>query len=83
MVKALDLSSNVRMHTWVRTPFLVEWDPGDASFFPSLLRFSVLQLPFVGSRHTFSLFFLHCSCANIFFFFGDAGEIKGHSHSNL
>ena len=32
MVKALDLSSNVRMHTWVRTPFLVEWDPGDASF---------------------------------------------------
>ena len=23
MVKALDLRSNVRMHTWVRTPFLV------------------------------------------------------------
>lgn len=23
VVKALDLSSNVRMHTWVRTPFLV------------------------------------------------------------
>ena len=27
MVKALDLRSNVRMHTWVRTPFLV-WEPG-------------------------------------------------------
>ena len=26
VVKALDLRSNVRMHTWVRTPFLV-WDP--------------------------------------------------------
>ena len=35
VVKALDLSSNVRMHTWVRTPFLVEWDPGDAGFFIS------------------------------------------------
>ena len=32
MVKALDLRSNVRMHTWVRTPFLV-WEPGPFFFF--------------------------------------------------
>ena len=32
MVKALDLRSNVRMHTWVRTPFLV-WDPAQPIFF--------------------------------------------------
>ena len=36
MVKALDLRSNVRMHTWVRTPSLV-WGPSDLfSFFFSL-----------------------------------------------
>ena len=33
MVKALDLRSNVRMHTWVRTPFLV-WDPATGFFSP-------------------------------------------------
>lgn len=32
MVKALDLRSNVQLHTWVRTPFLV-WDPDDQIFF--------------------------------------------------
>ena len=32
VVKALDLRSNVRMHTWVRTPFLV-WEPGPFFFF--------------------------------------------------
>ena len=38
MVKALDLRSNVRMHTWVRTPFLV-WDP-DTFFFAAKLFLS-------------------------------------------
>ena len=38
VVKALDLSSNVRMHTWVRTPFLV-WEPGP--FFSFLIIFSL------------------------------------------
>ena len=36
VVKALDLRSNVRMHTWVRTPFLVVWDPA----LPFLFYFS-------------------------------------------
>ena len=58
VVKALDLSSNVRMHTWVRTPFLV-WEPGpfffsfyaliycmDFFFISSLDNFTYLRFKF-------------------------------------
>ena len=55
MVKALDLSSNVRMHTWVRTPFLVEWDPGDASFFRYLEILSSIK------QHSVSFSYRHLS----------------------
>ena len=51
VVKALDLRSNVRMHTWVRTPFLV-WDPDTTfSFFLALTSF-----PYQHTFQTFSLF---------------------------
>ena len=33
MVKALDLRSNVRMHTWVRTPLLVVGPCNSFSYF--------------------------------------------------
>ena len=42
MVKALDLRSNVRMHTWVRTPFLV-WEPGPFFIFFTCLFSTVLS----------------------------------------
>ena len=50
MVKALGLRSNVRMHAWVRTPFLVEWDPC-GSFLLFFLDFSGLFF-FMDHRHS-------------------------------
>ena len=68
VVKALDLSSNVRMHTWVRTPFLV-MGPWRRQFFRrlfifylSLFRpsdsFSVCAFAFSSSFQSFSRFLL-------------------------
>ena len=46
MVKALDLRSNVRMHTWVRTPFLVMGPCRPTVFFPFFFFFLLSSFSF-------------------------------------
>ena len=82
VVKALDLSSNVRMHTWVRTPFLV-YGTLATSFFSTCFSFSSLYLLFSSVKYSFPPHWATSRSFYSVFHVCTSCEVVGHFHSDV